>query len=336
MPRCEEVGVNAEPPATINVVNAYMRKLDLSLVKMESRYRSPPRLARARTHVGLLLGRLVNRYMMSVKTVRLQRGFDKTFRNMAESPTWQALCSQVFDLYLGQFSFTPLTQIHFLAEKLNITSQTHVLELAPGTGGLSLYLANLTGCRLTGQDASPLAAKIANRQAISQGLAKRVHFHVGILPELPYKEGSFDVVISIDSVYGIADKTALFRGCYRVLKAGGHLGFYTLYRRREFSAESAMHARASYWFPLQPYSKLLEETGFKDILKTDLTEDFIRLAKQWVKAMQENKMSLDKELGRKTRKSLLADIGTALVLGIEGYIGRAFFEAKKPFIRGSV
>ena len=95
------------------------------------------RLSRARSHVGLLLEKSVNRYMKSFKTARLQRGFDETFLKMAESSTWEALCRQVFDQYLGQFSFTPVTQIDLLVEKLHITSQSHVLELAPGTGGLA-------------------------------------------------------------------------------------------------------------------------------------------------------------------------------------------------------
>jgi len=297
---------------------------------VENRYRLPKRLVRARARVGLLFGNLVNRYMKNFQTARLQRGFDETFCKMAQSPTWEALCRQVFDQYLGQFSFTPVIQIHLLVEKLHITSQSHVLELASGTGGLSLYLAKLTGCRLTGLDASPMAVKIANKQAMLQGLSERVHFEVSILPEMSCSECSFDVVVSIDSIYGVSDKSAVFRGCYRVLRPGGCLGFYTLYERRKFSAESVMHARARYWFPLQPYSKLLEGAGFKDVLKMDLTEDFIRLAKQWVKAMQENRVLLEKELGKKTTKGLVAAIGTAWALATEGLVGRALFKAQKP------
>ena len=303
------------------------------LVNMGNRFRLPARLARARTRAGLLYGEFVNRYMKSVKTARLQRGFDETFCKMAESPTWEALCRQVFGQSVrgGQLSFTPVAQLHLLVEKLHIASQSHVLELAPGTGGLSLYLAKLTGCRLTGLDISPVAVKIANEQAMLLGLSQRVNFEVGILPELSYQECSFDVVVSIDSVYGVAEKTALFRGCYRVLRPGGYLGFYTLYERRKFSAESAMHARARYWFPLKPYSKLLEEAGFKDVLKIDLTKDFIRLARQWVKAIQENRVSLEKELGKKMTKGLLAgDIRTAWALSTESYVGRALFKAQKP------
>jgi len=143
-------------------------------------------------------------------------------------------------------------------------------------------------------------------------------------------------VVSIDSVYSVADKTVLFRGCYRVLQPSGQLAFYTLYRRREFFGESGMRARARFWFSPQPYSQLLEEAGFRDILKIDLTEDFIRLAKEWVRVMQNNRVALSKELGKKVAKGLLADIGTAWVLATEGYVGRALFKAEKYHVGGNI
>lgn len=268
--------------------------------------------------------------MKSFQTARLQKSFDETFGKMAESPTWNALCRQVFDQYLGQLSYTPVTQLHLLAQKLSITSQSHVLELASGTGGLGAYLAKLTGCRLTGLDASSMAVKIANRQAMSQGLTERVNFEVGVLPELTYERCFFDAVISIDSVYCVPDKTALFRSCYRVLRPNGYLGLITLYMRRKIYLESSMHARARGWVPSQPYSKLLEEAGFKGILKIDLTEDLIRLSKHWVEAMQEKRVALDKELGEKITENLLVDFGTAWALATEGSMGRALFKAQKP------
>ena len=302
---------------------------------MGSRYRLPARLAGARARVGLLLEKFVSRYMMRFKTARLQKGFDETFGKLAESSAWEALCCRVFDhvcsMRAGQLSFTPATQIRLLVETLQITSESNVLELACGTGGLSLYLAKVSGCRLTGLDISPVAVKIANKQAMLQGMSDRARFEVGVLPELPYEDCSFDAVVSIDSVYCVPDKTALFLGCYRVLKPGCYLGFYTLYERRKFFAESVMHARARYWFPLRPYSRLLEEAGFKDVSKIDLTEDLIRLAKRWVKTMEENRVSLEKELGEKmTRGFLAGDIRTAWVLATEGYVGRALFKAQKP------
>jgi SAM-dependent methyltransferase len=154
---------------------------------------------------------------------------------------------------------------------------------------------------------------------------------VGILPELPYADCCFDAVISIDSVYGISDKSQLFHSCFRVLKHGGYIGFYTLYKKKRISAETAMHARALYWFPLKPYSVLLEEAGFEGVLKVDFTKDLVQLTSRWVKAMQKNREVLERELGKKTAEGLLTgDIRIVWELAKEGLIGRALFRAQKP------
>lgn len=300
------------------------------LITLKNEYRLPARLARVRRCVGLFFKKLVSRYLKSFKTARLQRGFDETFRRMAESTTWEVVCRGVFGQYLGQLSFTPVKQIRLLVEKLHIGSKSHVLDLACGTGGLSLYLAKLAGCRLAGVDISPVAVKIANEQAMLQGLSHRVNFEVGVLPDLPYQDDFFDAIVSIDSVYGIPEKAVLFRGCCRVLRPGGSLGFYTLYRRREFFGGTALHARASFWFPSRPYPNLLEEAGFKGVSRMDLTEDFVRLGREWVRAMQDNRVALKREMGEKRVEGLLADIGTAWALAKEGCVGRGLFRARKP------
>jgi cyclopropane fatty-acyl-phospholipid synthase-like methyltransferase len=265
------------------------------------------------------------------QALRLQRGYDQIFRKFAESPMWHRVCEQVFGKDLGQYSFTPASQIHFLVKELTITSSCRVLDLACGVGGLSCYLAELAKCQVVGVDGSIVAVEIANKQALSSGLSKRVKFEACILPEIPYQDSCFDVVISIDSVYGIPDKSRLLRNCHRVLKPGGYIGLYTLYERRKIFGETAMHTRALYWFPLKPYSVLLKEAGFNNIAKIDFTEDFLNLAGRWVEAIQENKEALEKELGKKTIDGLLTgDIRIAWELGREGLIGRALFKAQKP------
>jgi len=296
------------------------------LAKMEFQYRLPVRLARVRARFGLFLWDLANKYLKTVETSRLQRGFDETFRRQAESPTWRAVCGQVFDSYLGQLSFATVAQIHLLAEKLHVNPQSNVLDLACGTGGLGLYLAELTGCHINGVDMSPFAIKSANKRARSSGLADRARFEVGILPDLSYEDCSFDAVMSIDSVYCIPDRASLFRGCYRVLRPSGYLGIYTLYQRRNLLLENPMHRRAFLWFPSQPYSNLIQRAGFKGLWKIDLTEDLIQLAKRWVDAIKENRGSLEKEMGA----ARAGDQTVAWSLATEGYIGRALFKTQRP------
>lgn len=213
--------------------------------------RWPAKLTLARFYASQFSDIIFNRYLKCFARVRaksVQKGYDQIFQKFNSSNVWQELCRHVFGEYLGQYSFTTLKQIHFLIDTLKITSPSRVLDLACGVGGLSCYLAKASGCEIIGLDISPVAIKIANENAMFYDLIGRSCFKVGILPEIPFQSEYFDVVISMDSVYGIPDKRQLFRECYRILRKGGRIGFYTLYKRRSFSPLTALHVRALYGF----------------------------------------------------------------------------------------
>ncbi len=295
---------------------------------MQLRLRLPRILAIALVRINLLLETLGIKYKRNTfDASRLQTSFDEIFRRQLESTTWQSLCKQVFDSYVGQFGFATVGHVGLLVEHLGVTSQSRVLELAPGTGGLSVYLAELTGCRLVGVDASPFAVKAANMRVEQSGLVERVHFEVGILPKLSYKDCSFDVVTCIDSLKQVPNTLTMFRECYRVLRPGGCVGFLTLCRRRNFELRNPVQRVAYNWFPPQSYPELLKQAGFQGIAEVDLTEGFIRFTKHWVDAMEENKKSLKRELG--DPNIWQQDQVTALALAKEGYVGWALFKAKK-------
>lgn len=296
--------------------------------------RWPAKLVLARFYAAQLSDIIFNRYLRCFARARaksIQKGYDKIFQKFYGSNAWREICCYVFSEYLGQYSFTTPEQIRFLIDALKITSQSRVIDLACGVGGLSCYLAKASGCKIVGLDLSPVAVKIAKENAMFYGLVGRASFKVGILPEIPFQSEYFDVVISIDSVYGVPDKSRLLRECYRILRRGGRIGFYTLYKRRSFSPITALHARALYWFPLKPYTFLLERAGFRKISKIDMTGEFVEIARRWVKAMHNKRQLLEEELGKDTTDGLLnGDIPIALKLAEMGFIGRAFFMGEKP------
>lgn len=290
----------------------------------------PEKLVRARIYLEHFVKIILSRYLKPFIRVRMLGRFDEVYGKFVVSPTWRKLSKQVFGRYLGQYSFTPASQIRFLVEKLHITSQSHVLDLASGLGGLSCYLAIVSGCSVTGLDASPVAVGISNKESFLKGLAKRVHFEVGVLPCLPYPDCCFDTVVSIDSIYAVPDKNQLFCNCYRVLKPGGHIGFYTLYEKRKIPAKTPIQTRTLRWMPLKPYSVSLQEAHFMNISKVDLTTDLVEILSKWIYIIEKNRDSLEQELGKNTIEEILKDFKPILVSAEDGYIGRAFFEAQKP------
>jgi len=100
-----------------------------------------------------------------------------------------------------------------------------VLDVGGGLGGPARTLAARFGCSVTAIDLTESYVEAARELTARVGLADRVTHLVGNALELPFEDGTFDVVWTQNSGMNIADKTTLYRGFHRVLRAGGTLAF---------------------------------------------------------------------------------------------------------------
>jgi arsenite methyltransferase len=99
-----------------------------------------------------------------------------------------------------------------------------VLDLGSGAGTDSLIAAQMvapTG-RVTGIDMTPAMLSKARAAATQMG-ATNVEFVESEAEQLPFADGSFDVVVSNGVIDLIPDKDAVFAELYRVLTPGGRL-----------------------------------------------------------------------------------------------------------------
>ena len=99
-----------------------------------------------------------------------------------------------------------------------LNSTQTVLELACGTGQLSLPLAAKTA-RWEATDFSPAMIREAERQAAPEQL----HFSVQDAAALPYEDGSFDVAVISNALHVIPQPEKVLQEIHRVLKPGGIL-----------------------------------------------------------------------------------------------------------------
>lgn len=106
----------------------------------------------------------------------------------------------------------------------------HVLEVGALTGdeplldagcGTGMMAARDRGCTVHGIDLSSKMIAVARRDAERQGLA--VDFRVGSITNLPYRGGSFDVVITNIMYHhlDVAEKRQAVAEIARVLRPGG-------------------------------------------------------------------------------------------------------------------
>ncbi len=95
---------------------------------------------------------------------------------------------------LTQFCVTP-AHVRGLVERLEIAKRHHVIDLGCGIGGLSKYLAEVSGCSLTGLDISPVAIDAARRALSDSPAASRCRFIVGDMSDPRLRRGEADAIV---------------------------------------------------------------------------------------------------------------------------------------------
>jgi len=110
---------------------------------------------------------------------------------------------------------------------------TDVLEVGSGRGGGASYLARYGRPRsTTGLDFSASAVALCRRHRRGPGL----RFVRGDAQAMPFADGSFDVVVNVESSHCYPAMEAFLAEVHRVLRPGGSLLFADLRPAREMAA----------------------------------------------------------------------------------------------------
>lgn len=100
-----------------------------------------------------------------------------------------------------------------------------VLNVACGTGELSLYLAHI-GCEVVSFDFSPKSVDYAREMARINNLSHRIQVDEMDIRHLSYPDNSFDVVTGEAALHHLIKYENCFENMYRVLKPGGVALFF--------------------------------------------------------------------------------------------------------------
>jgi len=120
-----------------------------------------------------------------------------------------------------------------------------VLDLGTGTGLLAIELAKkIPDVEVIGLDLSDVALEVArkNLQEIEQPL--KVSFKNGDAEDMPFEDGTFDLVVSSNTLHLIKHPVRMFNETQRVLKPEGKFFFSDF--RRSWLGLLSQHIRAAY------------------------------------------------------------------------------------------
>ena len=161
---------------------------------------------------------------------------------------------------------------------LSYSSQGALLDIGTGPAWLLLKIHKAAPqMRLTGIDSSAAMVTQARQNILAAGMSDSIEVRQGSAEQIPFTDGSFDVVVSTASMHHWKQPSACFNEVYRVLKKSGYVLIYDLVSdtpapimekiRKEFGRWKAtlfwLHSFEEPFYSQKNFASLAENTSFR-------------------------------------------------------------------------
>ena len=266
----------------------------------------------------------------------IKKGLDYSVLHKLDSPANQLIRKSIFgEQDIGQQSFITPRYLDELIHETEIDADTYTLDIGSGVGGPAVYIANKTGCRLTGIDISDVGVETANKLARGAGLGERVDFILGDAMDMPFPDNNFDLAISINVMNVFKDKEGLFRQVLRVLKPNGIFAFLSGTFDMPDDPKTIDNMAHGYLIPqyydtVDGYKSKLKRAGFTILKVIEYVWDFRIQNKLWGDAYKKHYDAIIKEQGKENTNLHIIYFDTYLKLIDEGRAGNHLFISEKP------
>ncbi|MFF1823603.1 class I SAM-dependent methyltransferase [Kribbella sp. NPDC058245] len=139
---------------------------------------------------------------------------------------FEVITERVRAAWSAEVDYQPLAQQSVLTSELQVQAAAvrwgdRVLDVAAGTGNTALAAAR-RGALVTATDFSPVGLDRAVRRAAAEGVS--IATEVADAQQLPFEDGSFDVVLSTFGVMYAPDQQRAADELLRVCRPGGRIG----------------------------------------------------------------------------------------------------------------
>jgi ubiquinone biosynthesis O-methyltransferase len=110
-----------------------------------------------------------------------------------------------------------------------------VLDVGCGTGVFLARIAQTWGIDAVGVDISKNSIALAKSLKLNSGMTSRLRFQTAEATKLPFKDKSFDHVLSFDVLEHVRDQKEALSEMVRVLKPSGSLLIYTINKHQRYT-----------------------------------------------------------------------------------------------------
>jgi SAM-dependent methyltransferase len=186
---------------------------------------------------------------------------------------------------IGQNSWLTVAELDRFLSRLDLGSNSRLLDVGCGSGGPALHVARRTGCRVVGAELSADAVTEATRLAHEAGLETRATFlNADASEQLPFDDGTLDALICIDAINHLPDRAGVLGDWARVLRPEGRLLFTdpVVITGILDSEELAIRTSIGYFLFVPPgeNERLLAAAGLTVVDVEDTTDHLAEIARR--------------------------------------------------------
>lgn len=164
--------------------------------------------------------------------------YEQFYSMTNKSNAFKAFCKNAFGEDFSQDGFSDIRQIDMILTYIPSGDDVHILDIGCGNGKMLGYLQKKTGAYIHGFDYSEHAINTAKEL-----FQTNAEFKDGIIGEIDYPSGQFDVITSMDSMYFAKDMVLFVSQIKRWLKQDG--AFFVGYQEGEVMQKTEdMHSTA--------------------------------------------------------------------------------------------
>lgn len=260
--------------------------------------------------------------------------YDANYRNF-EAELYAEIRREAFGEDIGQSGWISAEEQNRFIPALGLCRGKRLLDIACGSGGPALRIAEKTQCGLVGIDLHEQAVSTARSLASQRTLAEPARFQVADAAErLPFQDNSFHAITCIDSINHLPDRPRLISEWARVLKPGGRLLFTNPTTISGPLTKEEIATRASIGFflfvPVDYDRKVIADCGLELLVHEDVTANMAKLAGGRFAARAARHKALREIEGDESFEAQQRFLEVASRLAKERCLSRFLYVAAKP------
>lgn len=251
-----------------------------------------------------------------------------------QTETYREIRQETYGEDLGQASWITKEECLTFLSWLNLNQSSRVLEVACGSGGVSILIAQESKAEVVGIDINEQGIRAASERAKSQSIKENVTFQLADGGKrLQFSDSSFDAIFCNDSINHLPNRSQLLQEWHRLLKPAGKL-LYTdpiVVTGQITNEEIAIRSSIGFFLytPVGANERMLEQAGF-DIIKTEnVTANTAHTSKRWYEARAHRQKLLKEFEGESEFEGLQRFLQIVWELSSQGRLSRYAYFARK-------